>query len=596
MSVDKNKSVFGLLHALWLHIKSRRRSQLLALIFLTMVVSVAEIVSIGAILPFLGALTAPEKILDIQFLQPIFNWLNILEPAQLLLPMTILFIGAAILSGIMRLILLWTQTRFGFAIGADISISVYRHSLYLPYSAHVSKNSSEFISGITNKTALVVTQIILPILLIISASIIFMAIFITLLLVDSSVAIIATLGFGGTYSIVLFLTKKQLLTNSNSISIKSNLLIKSLQEGFGGIRDVLIDGTQEVYCKIFRDVDIPLRKAQAGIVIIGQTPRFIVEAIGITILALLALYLSMRPDGISGAIPVLGVFALAAQRLLPILQQIYQSWTSIIGCNALLKDILFYLNQGLPKYAELPSPSPIKFNKFIRLENLNFRYNPKEPLIIKGFSYKIKKGEKIGLIGPTGGGKSTLIDIVMGLLFQQDGKLYIDNQLISKNNYRSWQAHISHVPQNIFLADTTILENIAFGILPADIDYDLVYDSAKKAQILETIESWNLKFNTLVGERGVKLSGGQRQRIGIARALYKQTDVIIFDEATSALDNRTEAKVIDSIFNLDPEITILIIAHRLTTLKNCTQVIELSEGRISQSGSYQEIIGKNNGK
>ena len=151
MSVDKNKSVFGLLHALWLHIKSRRRSQLLALIFLTMVVSVAEIVSIGAILPFLGALTAPEKILDIQFLQPIFNWLNILEPAQLLLPMTILFIGAAILSGIMRLILLWTQTRFGFAIGADISISVYRHSLYLPYSAHVSKNSSEFISGITNK-------------------------------------------------------------------------------------------------------------------------------------------------------------------------------------------------------------------------------------------------------------------------------------------------------------------------------------------------------------------------------------------------------------------------------------------------------------
>jgi len=592
MSADNNKSVFQLLKALWFYIKPRRRAELLMLIFLTMIVSVAEIVSIGAILPFLGALTAPENFLDIQFLQPMFNWLNISEPAELLFPMTILFIVAAILSGIMRLILLWTQTRFGFAIGADISISVYRNSLYLPYSSHVSKNSSEFISGITNKTTLVVTQIILPILLIISASIIFMAIFATLLLVDPLVASIATLGFGGTYGIILFITKKQLLTDSNSISIKSNLLIKSLQEGFGGIRDILIDGAQEVYCKIFREVDLPLRKAQAGIVIIGQTPRFIVEAIGITILALLALYLSMKPSGISGAIPVIGIFALAAQRLLPILQQIYQSWTSIIGCSVLLKDILFYLNQGLPKYAELPAPSPIKFNKFIKLENLNFRYNLDGPSIIKGFSYKIKKGDRIGLIGSTGGGKSTLIDIIMGLLFQQDGKLYIDEQLISKNNYRSWQAHISHAPQNIFLADTTILENIAFGIPPADIDHDLVYDSAKKAQIFKTIESWGLKFNTLVGERGVKLSGGQRQRIGIARALYKQTDVIIFDEATSALDNQTELKVINSIFNLNPDITILMIAHRLTTLRHCSQIIELEDGKVLRCGTFNKIINE----
>ena len=576
----------------WTHIPKKRKSQLSALILLTILVSLAEIISIGAVLPFLGALTAPDKILEIQFLQPLFYKLNILDPSELLFPMTLLFIVAAIISGIMRLILLWTQTRFGYAIGADISILVYRNLLYAPYSLHVSKNSSEFISGITDKTGMVVTQILLPILLIISSSIILVAIFIALLSIDSFVAVIATLGFASTYGFVSFFTKKRLLIDSDNISKKSNLLIKSLQEGFGGIRDVLIDGTQQVYCKIFRDADLPLRKSQAGITIIGQTPRFIVEALGITILAVLAYYLSKSSEGINNAIPVLGVFALAAQRLLPILQQIYASWTSIIGCSSLLKDILFYLNQGLPEYYSLSSPPLIKFNNYIKLDNLDFRYSSDGPFILKGFTCKIKKGERVGLIGTTGSGKSTLIDIIMGLLLPKDGQLYVDDEIITAKNYRSWQLHVSHVPQSIFLADSTILENIAFGVPLDEIDHELVSECAKKAQISQTIESWALQYKTLVGERGVRLSGGQRQRIGIARALYKKTDVIIFDEATSALDDKTELKVIDSIFNLNPDITILIIAHRLTTLKKCTQVIELEGGKVLQSGTYKEIVGE----
>ena len=581
-----------LLGNFWTHIPIKRKSQLSALILLTILVSLAEIISIGAVLPFLGALTAPDKILEIQFLQPLFYKLNILDSSELLFPMTLLFIVAAIISGIMRLILLWTQTRFGYAIGADISILVYRNLLYAPYSLHVSKNSSEFISGITDKTGMVVTQILLPILIIISSSIILVAIFIALLSIDSFVAVIATLGFASTYAFVSFFTKKRLLLDSDNISKKSNLLIKSLQEGFGGIRDVLIDGTQEVYCNIFRDADLPLRKSQAGITIIGQTPRFIVEALGITILAVLAYYLSKSSEGINNAIPVLGVFALAAQRLLPILQQIYASLTSIIGCSSLLKDILFYLNQGLPNYYSLPSPPLIKFNNYIKLNNLDFRYSSDGPFILKGFTCKIKKGERVGLIGTTGSGKSTLIDIIMGLLLPQDGQLYVDNEIITTKNYRSWQLHVSHVPQSIFLADSTILENIAFGVPLDEIDHELVSECAKKAQISQTIESWTLQYKTLVGERGVRLSGGQRQRIGIARALYKKTDVIIFDEATSALDDKTELKVIDSIFNLNPDITILIIAHRLTTLKKCNQVIELEEGRVLRSGTYKKIVGK----
>ena len=577
----------------WTHIPKKRKVQLSALTLLTIFVSLTEIISIGAVLPFLGALTAPEKILEIQFLQPLFNKLNILDSSELLFPMTLIFIITVIISGIMRLILLWTQTRFGYAIGADISIRVYRNLLYSPYSLHVSRNSSEFISGIINKTAMVVTQVILPILLIISASIILIAIFITLLTIDSFIAIVATLSFASTYGFILFFTKKRLLRDSDNISKKTNILIQSLQEGFGGIRDVIIDGTQEAYCRIFREVDLPLRKAQASIVIIGQTPRFIVEAFGITILVLLAYYLSLSSTGINSAIPVLGVFALAAQRLLPILQQIYASWTSIIGCSALLKDILFYLNQDLPEYLNAPPSSLIKFETSIRLEDLDFRYSPEGPKIIKGFSCKINKGEKVGFIGTTGSGKSTLIDIMMGLLLPENGRLYVDDQLISAKNHRSWQLHISHVPQSIFLADTTILENIAFGVPFSEIDHKLVYECAKKAKIAETIESWSLQYNTLVGERGVRLSGGQRQRIGIARALYKKTDVIIFDEATSALDNETESAVMKEIINLDNDITILIIAHRLSTLKNCSKLIEIADGKVKRSGSYKDIISNN---
>ncbi|MBT4758970.1 MAG: ABC transporter ATP-binding protein [Nitrosomonadales bacterium] len=588
----KHEPLFSLLANFWIHIEKKRKLQLLALILLTIFVSLTEIISIGAVLPFLGALTAPETIFEIKFLQPLLVKLNILNPSELLFPMTLLFIITVIISGIMRLILIWTQTNFGYAIGSDISIDVYKKILYSPYSLHVSRNSSEFLSGITNKTTMLVTQVILPTLLLISASIILIAIFITLLLIDSFVAISATLGFAGTYGLILILTKKKLLRNSESISKKTNLLIQSLQEGFGGIRDVILDGAQEVYCKIFRGVELPLRKDLASVVIIGQTPRFIVEAFGVTILSILAYDLSQSSSGINKAIPIIGVFALAAQRLLPIWQQIYSSWTSILGCSALLRDILFYLNQALPKNSNNATISLIKFDKHINLENLNFRYIKEGPLIINDLSYKIHKGEKIGLIGTTGSGKSTFVDILMGLLIPQGGQISIDDQVVTSRNYRNWQGHISHVPQNIFLADSTILENIAFGVPLDEIDHKLVYDCAKKAQISRAIESWPLKYNTLVGERGVRLSGGQRQRIGIARALYKQTDVIIFDEATSALDNKTEHKVMDSIFKLTPNITIFIIAHRLTTLEKCSQVIELEEGKIIRSGAYKTIVGK----
>jgi len=591
-------SITTLLHRLWYHISSRRRTQFSILLVLMILASFAEILSIGAVLPFLAVLTSPERIFKLPIAQPFIQALGLTTPNQLLFPLTIAFGIAAIISGAMRLLLLWASTRLSFATGADLSISIYRRTLYQPYIVHASRNSSEIISGISGKANTVIYSTIMPLLTLISSSIMLIAILVALLSVDPIIALSAFGGFGLIYACIIKLTQKQQLQNSQCIARESTQVIKSLQEGLGGIRDVLIDGSQAAYCQIYRNADQPLRRAQGSSTFIGGSPKFAIEALGMMLIAILAYELARQPDGIAKAIPVLGALALGAQRLLPVLQQAYTSWSGIQGGQTGLQDTLELLDQPLPDYVDQPPAKPIPFQNRITLNNLMFRYTRQTPLVLRNLDLNIKKGSSIGFIGVTGSGKSTLLDIIMGLLLPTEGTLEIDNQLITANNNRAWQAHIAHVPQAIFLADSTIEENIAFGVPNNKIDRDRVKQAAQQAQIADIIETWPKKYKTYVGERGIRLSGGQRQRIGIARALYKQADVIIFDEATSALDNDTEQAVMQSIETLGQNLTILIIAHRLTTLKNCTQIVELADGGIKRIGTYQEIVPKEkeNGK
>ncbi len=559
------------------------------LLLLMVGASFAEILSIGAVLPFLAVLTAPERIFQLSAAQPFIKALGMKNPSQLLLPLTILFGLAALLSGGVRLFLLWASTRLSYATGADLSISIYRRTLYQPYSVHVARNSSEIINGISTKTNTVIYTFT-SILNLISSTIILLAILITLVSVDPVIALAAFGGFGLLYALIIKITQSRLVVNSQRIAHESTQVIKSLQEGLGGIRDVLIDGTQAAYCQIYRNADLPLRHAQGNNLFIGMSPRYALEALGMLLISALAYMLALQPNGIAKAIPVLGVLALGAQRLLPILQLAYSSLSTIQGGEASLKDALELLEQPLPDYADQPPAKPLMFLKKIELKNLSFRYTEQTPLVLNNLNLEICKGSRTGFIGVTGSGKSTLLDVVMGLLQPTDGALEIDGQPIASANNRAWQAHIAHVPQAIYLSDSTIEENIAFGIPKGNIDHNRVKQAAQQAQIAQIIESWPKKYKTYVGERGIRLSGGQRQRIGIARALYKQADVIIFDEATSALDNDTEQAVMEAIESLGNELTILIIAHRLTTLKNCTQVVELGDGGIKRIGSYQEIV------
>jgi ABC-type bacteriocin/lantibiotic exporter with double-glycine peptidase domain len=585
-----SKSIKTLLNGLWSHMTSRRRIQFWFLLALMLIVAFAEILSIGAVLPFLGILTAPEWVFSNPYAEPLVRALEITTPDQLLLPLTIAFGLAALFAGAMRLFLLWASTRFSFAVGADLSISIYRRTLYQPYAVHCARNSSEVISGISSKANGTIS-IVNALLTLIGSTVILIAILVALLSVNPFIALIAFGGFGLIYIAIIAVTRKKLLKNSQQIALESTQVIKSLQEGLGGIRDVLMEGSQAVYCRVYRSSDLPLRRSQASNLFIAASPRYAMEALGMLLISTLAYVLVKQNKGVELAIPVLGTLALGAQRLLPILQQAYAAWVAILGGQTSLQDTLELLDQPLPEYADQTYATEIKFNHSITLYKIKFRYTSQSPFVLKNIELTIPKGSRMGFIGSTGSGKSTLFDIIMGLLQPTYGALKVDDQLITSDNNRGWQSHIAHVPQTIFLTDGTIEENIAFGIPKNQIDYQRVKEASQQAQIADTIESWPKQYKTFVGERGVRLSGGQRQRIGIARALYKQADIIIFDEATSALDGETEEAVMRGIESLSKNLTILIIAHRLTTLKNCTQIIELHDGVINRSGSYQSIIG-----
>ena len=560
------------------------------LVLLMLAGALSEMMSIGMIIPFLSVITSPDLVFAHPIAQPVIEIFSIKSNKDLAFILTVGFCLIAVTAASIRLIALWFQTRFCYSLGADLSTQIYKNSLYQPYPVHVARNSSEFISTIVNKTFQSITFAILPILNIISASLLLIAIVSALMIIEPVVTLFAFILFGALYGIVMLLTRSRLDIDSQNLSAGQDAVLKKLQEGFGSIRDILVSNTQEVYLKSYSSSFSALKNAWSSVEIISAIPRFAIEAIGIVSIALLTLYLSNESAGLIGALPILGAMALGAQRMLPILQLIYASISLLRAGREPLTDMLDIL--------ELPSQESIikgshkyfPYEKQIVIENLKFKYTPDSPWILDGLDLKISKGDMIGIIGSTGSGKSTLIDILMGLLRPTDGTFKVDDEIVTDINKHGWQTKIAHVPQSIFLIDASITENIALGTPLKDIDFELVKKSARKAQIHDVISSWDDKYETIVGERGIRISGGQIQRIAIARALYKNASVIIFDEATSALDSETESLVMESIVGLDKDLTIIIVAHRLSTLKDCTYIIELADGKVVRRGIYNEIV------
>jgi ATP-binding cassette subfamily B protein len=544
----------------------------------------------GAVLPFLSVLVSPDLVFNHPIVADMALTWGITSADQLVLPLTITFAALALIAGAIRMLLLWVSSQLASACGADLSIKVYRSTLFQPYHVHVTRNSSAVISGLGKvETA---ANLLSQLLILISAIVLLLAIMIALIAIDPMVASVAALGFGGSYGLISWLARRQLYRNSQRIAHEQTQIIKAIQEGLGGIRDVLLDATQLVYCAVYRKADMPLRKAKANNVFISGSPRPAMEALGMVLIAVLAYVLTRQTGGIATALPVLGALALGAQRLLPALQQSYSAWSNITGSHASLADAIALLDQPLPIELLQPAPAPRPFQDSVRFDDVRFRYTSDGPWVLDCLNLTIPKGARIGFVGSTGSGKSTTLDLLMGLLIPSEGGLLVDGQPISGNHLRAWQRTIAHVPQGIYLADTTLAENIAFGVPYDDIDLNRVRQAARQAQIADFIESSPEGYQAYVGERGIRLSGGQRQRIGIARALYKQASVLVFDEATSALDNATEQSVMTSIEGLNRDLTILIIAHRLTTVQRCDTIVELEHGRVVAQGTYEQLLDR----
>ena len=573
---------------LWSTFNRKRKKQISLLIVLTVLASFSEVLSIGAIFPFLSILIDPDYIYNSTVALQMLDFFNINQKANLLFLLTAAFSIAVLISGLLRLALLYAQAKLSFAIGADISNNLFNNILLQSYEEHTLRNSSEVIAEVTQKSNEMTHLIVLPIMTVVSSFLLMLFIVLALVLLSPLISIPMFLTVGIIYLLITLLIKEKINRNSNIISKYQGKLIKILQESLSSIRDVLISGNISTYLDQYRITDKSLRRARSDIQIISGTPKFLIESLGMILIAVCAYIFTIDNGSDNSIVPVLGTLALGIQKVLPAFQQLYTSATYVRAGQSQLSDVLKVLFKDKEKNKKFSKIGSVPFSDCILLDKVSFNYKVNNVLALNEVQISINKGDCIGVIGKTGSGKISLIDVISGLILPSKGVMSVDGVKINGINSNLWQKNISYVPQSIYLLDATVFENIAFGIDKNKIDHDLVIKSAIKAEIHSKIDSLEDQYNTVIGENGVSLSGGQRQRIGIARALYRNSNLIILDEATSALDIHTESSVMRSI--IDHNKTIIIVAHRLTTLKDCNKIYEMDQGSIISVGSYDKII------
>jgi ATP-binding cassette subfamily B protein len=548
---------------------------------LVLLAAVAEVFGMGAALPLISTLLEPERIYALKGIESLIGILGLEKPTDLLLPIVLIFVICTAFAGVTRVTLLWFQSRLSLDISSNLCVKLYERTLYQPYIFHLDRNSSEVLAA-SQKVGSLAYILIQPVLSILSAGFMLIAIFLVLVALEPLIIMLVFFALFLIYYAVVGLTKKQIAVDSFVIAQRQTKITKVIQESLGGIRDIILDGSQKTYTMLFKRTYTPMQDALVRNQVVGGSPKFIIEALGMITLSLFAYFLATRDEAqdASSTIVILGVLALGAQRMLPLLQQIYSSYVTLKVSQESVQDALDFLDRKNIVQSENDELVSKIFDRKLILSNISYRYAENSPLILRNLNAEITRGDRVGLIGVSGSGKSTLTDVLMGLLVPTHGSITIDQVELGSENLRSWQSSIAHVPQSIFLADLSVAENIAFGVPANKIDLKRVQESAQLAQISQVIESWPENYDTRVGERGVRLSGGQRQRVGIARALYKRAKLIIFDEATSALDKDTEYDVVTAIESFSRDVTVLIVAHRLSALRACDYVWELKAGSL----------------
>lgn len=565
----------------------------------TLVGALAELASIGAVLPFLQLIAMPQNIATLPGAVQAMAWIGTTDPRDLLLPAALLLIVTALMSALVRMLLVWASMRFAFGLAHDLSMAVFERVIQQPYALFVRRNSAEIIASM-DKVNFVVTYFINPLITAISSGFIALGIVVMLVLINPLAALAAGASIVLLYALIGLATKPVLVRLGREQAAFATRRVKLAQEAVGGVRDIILDRSHDIFSWQYRVADARQRRVTATMTSIATAPRYVVEGFSIILVAVLALVYAGQTDGVIAAIPTLGALALGAQRLLPLAQAVNVAYVQYAGSVGTVEDLLHLLDAPiLPPPRRLPDAMIAPLREGIVFDHVSFGYRgdsaeagrETDPrLALDDVSLAIGRGMRVGIVGQTGSGKSTLLDILAGLLAPTNGVVLIDGEPLGDATIENWQAQVAHVPQTIFLLDDTIAANIAFGLPQARIDMDRVRDAARRAHIEDVVVALPDGFDTRIGERGVRLSGGQRQRLGIARALYKSATVLILDEATSALDDATEKAVMQGIEQLDRDLTIVMIAHRLTTVAMCDTVVRLEQGRIVAQGSYADVI------
>ena len=567
------------------------------LLLMIMFMSLIDMIGVASILPFIAVLTNPEIIETNTFLNKIYiisNSFGIKNYEHFFILLGLVVLIFLVLSLIFRAVTFYLQSRFVQIREYTIGKKLIEKYLNQPYEWFLNRNSADFGKTILSEVNQIVIFGINPLFELISKSIVALFLLILLVIVDAKLALIVGFVLGGTYGLIFYFVKNYLDRIGEMRLIKNNLRFTSVIEAFRAIKEVKLHGLESSFIRRFSSPAESFAIISASSIVIGNIPKFIIELIAFGGIMLVILYMMIQTGNFSDSLPIISLYAFAGYRLMPALQQIYSSLTGLTFVGPSLSKIYDDL-KNFPRIDVNTNANAnhqnLKFNKILTLENIKYEYPNSSKLILNNINLKINAKSIVGFIGATGSGKTTLVDIILGLLEAQNGSLIVDGDVISKKNLRSWQKLIGYVPQQIYLADSSIASNIAFGQENENIKLELVKRASKIANLHRfVIEELPNQYQTKIGENGVRLSGGQRQRIGIARALYHNPKLLVFDEATSALDNQTEQAVMEAVNNLNKDITIILIAHRLNTLKKCDVIYKVEKGKIIDSGNFESLI------
>lgn len=589
--------MFSQLKELFTLLERGQKIKFLVLQVLVLVMAFTELLGIASIGPFMAVVGDVSILERDNLLAQAYLWTGLASPHQFLILLGVMVLLALVISTIISMVTTWQLSLFASRLGAEIANRLFNFYLQQNWLFHASGSSAQLTKQLATETARLTNGVLVP-LMSLNARLVFAVVLsISLILFDPLVALTGLIFFGLGYVIVYKVVKKRLETNGLAISEQSTQRYRLMSEGFGGVKDVLLLGRQSNFIQNFGKSSYRLACAEGTSSALSLVPRYFMELVAFSVMILLVLYLLFTHQGnLSLVLPTLSIYALAGFKLLPSFQQIYASITMIKGnvssYEAIREDLLASKTNDCRR-EQNNTDKHLIVNNDIQLDGITFTYPGKTTPALNNLKMNIPVNSVIGIVGSSGSGKSTAIDVLLGLIQPQQGHLKIDGTIINDQNRRAWQNTIGFVPQSIFLSEGTIAENVAFGIPEKEIDLEQVKKALSLAHLEELVQSLDKGIHTKVGERGVQLSGGQRQRIGIARALYHEADVLVFDEATSALDGITEKMIMEAIHDFSGQKTIIMIAHRLKTVQKCDQIFFIEQGQVVDQGTYQELINKN---